>query len=384
MDTVTDLSECPICRAALVPLGITETYDLRPALPMSVAIDFAICSACSFVCQKHVLPYETIMRYYGDSPKLRRSSATDSDTSLYVEQAGFMSQAAGLTAKRVLDIGADMGKLLDHLAAVHGCATYYQEENATARAWLESEGRHREVVDLDAAEPFDWIVLSQVLEHVADPVAWLTTLRARLSDGGRIFIEVPNHSFWDDGDYGFSFEHLNYFSSATLVAALDRAGFVPVALAVTSHERYFGGGVRIIRVCAAPKIALALADPAAAVRAHYDESALGRFRAIDELSRKLLTNGKPELALYGAAELARQLFAHTSVGEGRIAAIFDSDARKHGRDFHGVPVRPPSDIPVVAPAAIVILSGAEADIRDTIAQQGYRGRVVTWGRVGDA
>jgi hypothetical protein len=162
---------------------------------------------------------------------------------------------------------------------------------------------------------------------------------------------------------------------------LDRAGFVPQLLAVTKHERYFSGRVRIIRVCATPRPAAPAADPAAAVRAHYERSGVSRFTAIDALSRTLLENGKPGLAIYGAAELAHQLFAHTGLNEGRLAAIFDSDPRKHGRDFGGLPVRPPSDIPLLAPVAIVILSGAETDIQTAIAQQGYRGRIVPWSKI---
>jgi len=376
-----ELRACPICQGQLVQLDITETYDLRPALPYRLAVDFAICGDCSFVCQLRVLPLEVIKQYYGNSPKLRCGTASESDSSLYAEQAAFMAQAGDLTSKRVLDVGADMGKLLDRLATEFGCRTFYQEENSAARAWLQSQGRHREAADLSSEETFDWIVLSQVLEHIADPVPWLIELRSHFSAGGHIFIEVPNHSFWDDADCQFSFEHVNYFSTTSLMAALDRAGFVPVLVAVTRHERYFSGQVRIIRVCATPRLPALIADPRAAVRAHHADSGVNRFNAIDALSRDLLVDGKPGLAIYGAAELAHQLFAHTAINEGRIAAIFDSDPHKVGRDFGGLPVRPPSDIPVLDPAAIVILSGAETDIRGTIAQQGYRGRTIGWSEI---
>src|SRR5665213_858431 len=108
-----ELSACPICGGPLVPLGVTETYDLKPALALNVPVEFAICSACSFVCQQSVLPLDMLMQYYGNSPKLRCGMASESDASLYVHQADFMSQTGELRSKRMLDIGADMGKLLD-------------------------------------------------------------------------------------------------------------------------------------------------------------------------------------------------------------------------------------------------------------------------------
>jgi FlaA1/EpsC-like NDP-sugar epimerase len=123
-------------------------------------------------------------------------------------------------------------------------------------------------------------------------------------------------------------------------------------------------------------------DVAAAVRAHEHKHKAARFIAVDGLSRAVMRGEKPGLAVYGAAELADLLFRETGVNAGRVAAIFDSDTRKHGTLFGGLPVRPPSDIPEVDPAVIVILSSAEADIRRTIEAAGFRGRIVPWSDLG--
>ena len=41
---------------------------------------------------------------------------------------------------------------------------------------------------------FDIIVISHVLEHIAEPVSFLNDLKSYLSEKGKIFIEVPNDS----------------------------------------------------------------------------------------------------------------------------------------------------------------------------------------------
>lgn len=371
------IAACPICGGAMEPLGLSEEYTLK-ALGARVRIDFGICRACSFVCQTSVLPLDALMRYYRDSPKLREGKPSATDRDLYAAQAAFMASAAPLRETSVLDVGADMGKLLDHLAADYGCRTFYQEENATAKAWLREHGRHADAADPSGCAPFDWIVLSQVLEHIVDPVAMLQGLRTLSAPDGKLFVEVPNHGFWDESDIGLFFEHVNYFSPASLTAALDRAGFHVLSLSVTSDRHYFNGRCRIIRACAQRYPEALLRDAAGAVREHERRHKTARLEAVDALSRELVRDGKPGLALYGAADLADQVFRQTGAQRERIAAIFDSDVRKHGQDFQGFTVLPPSEILSVAPGAIVILSSAETDIARTIEGLGYRGRVVCW------
>ena len=213
------------------------------------------------------------------------------------------------------------------------------------------------------------------------PVEFLEELRPSLASGGMLFIEVPNHSFWDDGDYGFSFEHVNYFSVAALTATMDRAGYVVTHLIVSDDPRYFSGSCRVIRAAATvkdPRLATSLPD---VLREHNRRGMYGKFAAVEKMGSELSRGANPGLALYGAGELAEQLFAHSSLSADRIAAVFDSDRKKHGRRFHGIAIHSPDDIVALNPAVVVILSGAEADIRRTIEATGYLGRVVGWSEV---
>jgi 2-polyprenyl-3-methyl-5-hydroxy-6-metoxy-1,4-benzoquinol methylase len=377
-----ELASCPICSGELVSLGISEDYEIT-ALSARVTIDFAICRGCGFVCQSRALLFEAMMQYYQDSPKLREAVPSRTDLTLYDAQATFMERAGKLRATRVLDIGADMGKLLDHLLVQYGSETYYEEENRTAKLWLQQSNRHQDAGACTVHAPFDWIVLSQVLEHIVDPVAMLAGLRTRLGAEGKLFIEVPNHGVWDDLDVGFFFEHVNYFSPASLSAALDRAGYHLLALEVTTDAHYFEGRCRIIRACAQVRAPNLIDDAAEVVRSHERKHKLVRIHRIDALSRELSEAGEAGLALYGAAELASLVLRHMAVSGGRIAAVFDSDVRKHGLAFGGLSVQSPTAIADVNPAAIVILSSAEADIRRTIDTSGYAGRVLCWSELSD-
>ena len=80
------------------------------------------------------------------------------------------------------------------------------------------------------------MILRHVLEHIDDPVGFLTRLREEVPDAP-FFIEVPDlnwiltsGAFWD-----FTYEHCNYFTLPTLRLTLETAGF-----SVVEQHRSFG------------------------------------------------------------------------------------------------------------------------------------------------
>jgi 2-polyprenyl-3-methyl-5-hydroxy-6-metoxy-1,4-benzoquinol methylase len=89
-----------------------------------------------------------------------------------------------------------------------------------------------EEVDLDGKK-FDLVILSQVLEHLEEPLIFLQKIASLLSPGGIIAIAVPNVDsilvkILKTRDNGCLWvpEHLTYFSGKGLATLLSRAGFV--------------------------------------------------------------------------------------------------------------------------------------------------------------
>jgi len=376
----TIVENCPACFGKLQSLCVSAIYPLR-VLNAFASIDFGCCSECHHVLQLNPVCGESLSTYYAGSPRFRSSVLLESEHLLYGNQARFMNNESALAGASVLDFGADMGKLLDRIQDDYGCKTSYIEHNDAARDHLASEGRHSEVADLSAGETFDWIVLSQVLEHIVDPVSMLSNLQSALKANGRLFIEVPNHSFWDDLDYGFSFEHVSYFSSASLSRVMENAGYVVTRLEVTTEPRYFGGQARIIRAAACPSEIASGQSVEDRVREHNHRGMAGKFDAVAKRARVLCEGSSPRLALYGAGELAEQLLANTDLSAETVVAIFDSDARKIGIRLGGIEVMPAAAITEVGPVVIVIMSGAEADIARGIETAGYVGEILPWSRV---
>lgn len=82
-----------------------------------------------------------------------------------------------------------------------------------------------------AAQRHDLVVLSNVLEHVADPLALLLQVRALLDAASRLYIEVPLEALMQDAESAADawrrkrhwHEHVNFFSPRALERLCARA-----------------------------------------------------------------------------------------------------------------------------------------------------------------
>ena len=99
--------------------------------------------------------------------------------------------------------------------------------------------------DVDFTQQFDLVILSQVLEHIENPLGMLSRVQSILSPHGVVAIAVPNFdSYWvkifkRDGGVIWVPEHLNCFSKKSLTMLLSRAGFDVVRYQAISRFPYF-------------------------------------------------------------------------------------------------------------------------------------------------
>jgi SAM-dependent methyltransferase len=136
---------------------------------------------------------------------------------------------------RVLDLGCGMGGMLVPFK-FHGCAVVgcdYGEEYADRGRSLGLDIRQGGPETVASEDPFDFILLSHVVQHVTDPVAFLTQAAALLRPNGMCYIELPgllNLKQWYSGDLLQYLQNANrwHFTAGTLQATLRRAGLQSV------------------------------------------------------------------------------------------------------------------------------------------------------------
>jgi 2-polyprenyl-3-methyl-5-hydroxy-6-metoxy-1,4-benzoquinol methylase len=87
---------------------------------------------------------------------------------------------------------------------------------------------------------FHIITMWDVIEHLEDPIGAVKTLSKHLTPDGVIAMRTPNLLAFEadilgDFYYSFKFDHVKYFSPASLERAIAESGLKPVYVESTSH-----------------------------------------------------------------------------------------------------------------------------------------------------
>lgn len=131
----------------------------------------------------------------------------------------------------LLDVGCGDGWHL-RLMQDHGLDCLGVEVDPVARRAAEESGLTVVASLDDLTSFFDRVVLSHVLEHVSDPVVFLSSVRERLAPDGLIRVSVPNieslqaeifGTYWEGWDLP---RHRWHFAGSTLRSVVEAAGLV--------------------------------------------------------------------------------------------------------------------------------------------------------------
>lgn len=194
---------CPVCRAQGVEvLGLTAAHIRAQVagifgvpVPGGVAIaDYVMreCVSCGLVYADPMLSGGA--DYYGwitAQPKYHAGRRWEWG----VIRADLARRAEPLT---VLEVGCGDGKLMAFLAQTGGIAMTGVDVSAPSVDKARAQGfdvrlaafEHLDQV-LSPGETFDAVLLSHVLEHVADPLGVMRQAAARLKPGGAVYAALP-------------------------------------------------------------------------------------------------------------------------------------------------------------------------------------------------
>jgi 2-polyprenyl-3-methyl-5-hydroxy-6-metoxy-1,4-benzoquinol methylase len=204
-----------------------------------------------------------------DQGEAVRSSPYQLKDDPYSSHSVILSLLGAGEGRRLLDAGAADGFLAELLTARGWVVTALERDPVQADR---ARGRCHEVIVADLAEatsklpgPFDAIVYGDVLEHLSDPLAVLTSVNQHLAPGGLVIVSVPNVAhLWvrlsllvgrfDYADRGIlDRTHLRFFTRRTFLAILTQAALAveefrvtPVPLPLIVPPRLHGGWLRAV------------------------------------------------------------------------------------------------------------------------------------------
>jgi 2-polyprenyl-3-methyl-5-hydroxy-6-metoxy-1,4-benzoquinol methylase len=155
--------------------------------------------------------------------------------------------------RSLLDVGSHAGRFI-HLARQAGWRAEGTEINARTAAYAAQRTgapvhRVRAEQVLDLKKTYDAITLTDVLEHIPEPVRLLTILRRAIAPNGWISVKVPcgpaqllKETWRARLSRGYratvadNLVHINHFSPRALEQALGRSGFTDISVEVAAPE----------------------------------------------------------------------------------------------------------------------------------------------------
>lgn len=221
---------CPICRS-----------DRLAYLFESYGYPIWQCQDCAFLFRYPVPPRSELQALYAedyflgdDTPegKARVTQMKAATARLYLDE---LRNYVPLEHARLLEVGCGNGELLMEASRLGFDVVGVEVSPHAAHAANALLGREcvlsgtLESIDLPERS-FDVCVLSDVIEHVADPIGLLSRVRRLLKPAGALLLTTPSVDSWSAKLLGrnwmeFKLEHLLYFGRATIENALAKAGF---------------------------------------------------------------------------------------------------------------------------------------------------------------
>lgn len=148
--------------------------------------------------------------------------------------ADYILKNISFEGKRVIEIGCSYGAGLERLKDKGASLVGYDwDQNilSVGRKYTRLDLRYGGVDSAlnDYSGRADIVILRHVFEHVLDPITEGTKLKKLLSDGGKLYIEVPgvlNPYEWQPDPFGFfNVFHTFSYSLNTLIPVMNQCGF---------------------------------------------------------------------------------------------------------------------------------------------------------------
>ncbi len=361
---------CPLCRSARlmdifqlesVPVICNQLWpsaeEARAAA--SCDIDLAYCETCSLVSNRtfrddriaYAPGYENALHFSPSFQAFADQLSTD------------LVRKYDLAGKDIVEIGCGDGHILDLMVrkGVRSATGFDPSMAGKPSVFTETKGveivpEHFRPDQLD--RHFDALLCRHVLEHLPDPLAVLTDIRAAIGDRYcPVYFEVPNAqwmldscSMWD-----VIYEHVTYWTAPSLRTLFLRAGFEPVSV----RAGYRGQFLMIEAKPATPQPDFL---PAAAKLEEVKRACLKFSRTsaavLSEWRDRLEELGREakRVVIWGAGSKGIT-FANAVDKDGKcLTAMIDLNPRKHGMFAPGIalPVTAPSMIAEIAPDNVLI------------------------------
>lgn len=223
------MEKCPLCHGEETKKhkkNVSSVYSDRP-------YDLFRCGSCGFVFTFPEPDKETLNDIYKNKYSYDVHLLIRKEKEYRAKKfAGFAKKEKG--AGKVLEIGTMYGFLIESLQkSGFECTGLEIDKDAVIHCREKGLDVRKETLEIfleKNREKYNLIVMSHVLEHIADPKAYLKKMESLLNENGKIMLIVPNASsflakifgkYWGYWQAPVHINHFNRKSLRHLLGSLD-------------------------------------------------------------------------------------------------------------------------------------------------------------------
>jgi 2-polyprenyl-3-methyl-5-hydroxy-6-metoxy-1,4-benzoquinol methylase len=349
---------CPVCGDLTRITLFRQDFAEIEAATVVDGYDVVVCQRCGAGFADDIPSQEAFDAYYREMSKYeyhqREGAESEFDSRRLAIIAGLLAPFIPSKDARILDVGCATGKLLALLrekgfANVSGldpspaCAAaadrlYGVPVRTTTLGHLHETG-----------ETVDVVILVGVLEHIRDLDTALAEVRAVLSPGGIVYVEVPDaltHADWPNAPYqDFSTEHINFFSPHSLQNLMRRHGLVERFSEQNAREQAWRTTMSnvsaIFQKVVEPPVFVPIFDAGTeqGLRRYIESCRISEAKLHQAIAE--LASSRRPLVVWGVGTHTGRLMRTSRLPEANITAFVESNARYHGKELHGLPILAP-------------------------------------------
>lgn len=293
------------------------------------------------------------MSKYEDTSTATGGSESPFDVDRFENMATLFANQMKSKSDSFIDIGCANGGLLNALKAHQFTSLTGIDIAPKCVENVKSQGHNAYyggVFNLEniRGKQYDMICLSHVLEHIRDVKEAAAQLDSICSEGGMIYIEVPDASRYDQffivPYYYFDCEHINHFDKYALANLFGNMGYEAIyteekVLIPTPNNPYPVLSMIFKKVGAAKGNYTKSAVPASIQRFVQESKSKFEFKQLSDV-----IEAKTPVIVWGAGQYTLRLMASSPLTQCNIIRFVDSDSNKHGNNIQDILIQGPVDV----------------------------------------
>lgn len=234
---------CPVCRSNdsivlesrdIVPIAQNLMFETREkAMGCATGrLEMALCGSCGFVWNA---AFDPKLLVYDATYENDQTFSPAFDRHLRFVTERIAKAVDSLDSFEVVEVGCGQGYFIQRMADVFGeRVKRIQGFDPAFKSPDQLPARSRVVPEYFGPQSAKWldaspalVVSRHTIEHVPDPIAFLSAIRSVVDEGTILVIETPDVGWILKGAVAqdFFYEHCSIFDPESITAALHRSGF---------------------------------------------------------------------------------------------------------------------------------------------------------------